>query len=202
MATNPVIQQLFSTDKKMFDSLMKLYGFDDLRQSNHPQFDRAEKENETFIDMIQLGPDNKGVSYPRVLYEDDDDIHLMQHAEFIIRYWDLVKNNKWFLLEYYTHMETHRLQKAEKQMMLMAGSALLGGQVEGVSVQQPMPNLQQVGMGANMRNMQQQLQAQMQNGKSIQQVTSKNQRAGNGPGDSELQQNRTETTDQIRPRER
>lgn len=217
MATNPMVQQLFSTDKKMFDSLMKLYGFDDLRQSNYPQYDRAEKENETFIDMIHFGPDNKGISYPRVLYEDDDAIHLMQHAEFIVRYWDLVKNNKWFLLEYYTHMETHRLQQAEKQMMLMPGAALLGAQVENVSTQQPMPNLQQVGMDANMRqiqqqmmmsgggnvrNMQQQLQAQMQNGRSLQQVTSKQQRAGNGPGDSQLQQNRTETTDQIRVRER
>jgi hypothetical protein len=115
-----------------------------------------------------MGQNLHGMTAPVVLFEDDDIIHEEEHIEFIVRYWEMVKDNKPFLMAYYTHMEKHRLQKQEKQAMLMPGASLLTGQMMQLAGNQPPPNLPQVAMDSQMRKMQQMQadQAQVQPGVS------------------------------------
>ncbi len=144
MSQNPAVLQRMSTDARVLDKFIKLYGMEELRDSSAPHRDRAERENEAFMDMIRLGQNLEGVSKPIVLYEDDDDIHLSEHGDFIIKQWENVRNNQQFLFDYYVHTEGHRLQKEEKQAKLIAGAALATGQMAAQSVNAPPPNLQQI----------------------------------------------------------
>lgn len=153
MQTNPALAQKLATDSRLFDKMMRVYNLEDMRDSSAPHRDRAARENETFLDMVNLGQGNKGMMYPRVLFEDDDIIHEQEHAEFAVMYYELFKDNQWFLLEYYKHMETHRLQKEEKQAKLLPGASLLTGQMQQMAGGQQAPDLQQVFMDAQMKKM-------------------------------------------------
>lgn len=154
MAQNPAVQQRLATDAKTLDKFLKEFGMDQLRDDSAPHRERAERENETFLDMLNLGQNLEGISRPQVLYEDDDIIHENEHADFIIKYWDRVKHNKEFLLEFYTHQEKHRMQKKEKQAELMAGASLLTPTMEAGASQAPIPTPQQVAVDSQMRMMQ------------------------------------------------
>lgn len=152
---NPALQERMSRDAQTLDKILKEFGMDQLRDRSAPQRDRAESENETFLDMARMGQNLSGISRPVVLYEDDDKLHLDTHTEFIVKYWDWVKNNPQFLLEFYTHMEKHRLQDQEKQALLMPGTAQLTGQMEGMAIQQPLPNPMQITQDSFQRQLKQ-----------------------------------------------
>lgn len=154
MATNPAVQQRLATDAEVLDDFLKVFEMDQLRDRGKPHRERAERENETFLDMMQMGNDLQGISRPIVIFEDDDIIHEAKHTEFIVNYWESVRNNPAFLLEFYIHLERHRLQKEEKAARLLAGASLETGQmVLGASQTQP-PGPQQIFMDSQMRSLQ------------------------------------------------
>ncbi len=159
MATNPAIQQRLATDAETLDKYLKFFQMDQLRDTSANQRDRAERENETFLDMMKLGANLEGIGRPIVIYEDDDIIHENKHADFIDRYWDEVRHNPEFLLEFYTHQEHHRLQKEEKAAKLLNGAALLTPDMVAAGAQQPPPNPQQVTIDAQIKSMQAQMMA-------------------------------------------
>jgi hypothetical protein len=159
MTQNPAVQQRLTADAKVLDKYLKFFEMDQLRDASSAQRDRAERENETFLDMLRLGQDLEGIPRPVVIYEDDDVIHEDEHTDFIVRYWETVRHNPAFLLEFYTHMERHRLQREEKQAKLMPGGAQLAGQMVSMASQQPTPQPQQVMVDSQIKNMQQKLMA-------------------------------------------
>ncbi len=154
MAQNPAVQQRLATDAKALDKYLKAFDMEQLRDSSAPHRERAERENETFLDILRLGKNLEGISRPLVIFEDDDIIHEDEHSSFIVKYWDVVRHNPQFLLEFYTHIEHHRLQKEEKAAKLAAGAALLTGQMVQGAAQQPTPQPQQIAMETQVKQMQ------------------------------------------------
>lgn len=155
MIQNPAVQQRLATDAKALDKVLKVYGMEQLRDRAAPQRDRAERENETFLDMLRMGSQMEGIQKPVVIFEDDDIIHEDEHAEFLVKYWDQARNNPQFLMEFYTHQERHRLQKEEKAARLMAGASLLTGEMVTSAAGQQPPTAQQVGIDAQIKQLQQ-----------------------------------------------
>ena len=157
MAANPAVQQRLASDAKTLDKFLKAFNMEQLRDAAAPHRERAERENETFRDMLNLGKNLEGIQRPLVIYEDDDIIHEAEHSEFIVKHWDLARNNPEFLMEFYIHLERHRLQKEEKEAKLIAGASLLTGQMVTAASQQQPPGAPQIAMDSQMK----QLQAQM-----------------------------------------
>ncbi len=159
MAQNPAVQQRLATNAKTLDQFLKAFGMDQLRDGSKPHRERAERENETFLDMMRLGPDLEGITRPIVIYEDDDDIHEDEHTDFIVNYWDSVRNNQAFLMEFYIHLEHHRLQKEEKAAKLLSGAAQLTGQMVTAGAQEPLPTPQQVAIDTQIKALQAKMMA-------------------------------------------
>lgn len=156
MAMNPAVQQRLASDAKTLDKFLKAFDMDDLRDRSAPQRDRAERENEAFLDMLRMGPDTQGLSRPVVIFEDDDDIHEDEHTDFIIRYWDIARHNVNFLMEFYIHQERHRLQKMEKGAQLMPGGSMAAGTMVTMAAQEQPPNPQQISLDSQIKQLQQQ----------------------------------------------
>ncbi len=154
MAQNPAVQQRLAQDSRTLDKFLKAFDMDQLRDAAAPQRERAERENEAFLDMIRLGQNLEGIARPVVIFEDDDIIHEQEHTDFITRYWDMVRHNQDFLMEFYIHMEHHRLQKQEKGAQLLPGASLSTGMMVTAGAQQPPPQPQQIMMDAKMKQLQ------------------------------------------------
>ena len=159
LAQGPLAQRL-SQDAEVLDKYLKYFGAETLRDGSSAHRERAERENETFLDMIRLGFDMEGIVKPFVIFEDDDDIHINKHTDFIVKYWDVVRHNKAFLMEFYIHMETHRLQKDEKQAKLMPGTSLETGAMVNQAAMIPRPSIQTIAINSQMRKQQEAQQAQ------------------------------------------
>lgn len=157
MAANPAVQQRLATDAKTLDKFLKAFNMEQLRDKSAPHRERAERENETFSDMIRLGENLQGISRPIVIFEDDDIIHEEEHTDFIVQYWEQVRNNPTFLMEFYIHLEKHRMQKDEKEAKILAGASLATGQMVTMASQEQPPNPMQIAQDAQMK----QLQAKM-----------------------------------------
>lgn len=157
MAQIPAVQARLQNDARTLDKFLKTFGVEQLRDAAAPHRERAERENETFLDMLRMGQNLEGVARPIVIFEDDDIIHEEEHTEFIVRYWDQVRDNPVFLREFYTHLETHRIQKEEKMAKLMPGTSLATGQMVAMASQQQPPNPQQIAMDAQMKQLQNQM---------------------------------------------
>jgi hypothetical protein len=182
LGQGPLAQRLGS-DAKVLDKYLKAFGVETFRDSSAVHRDRAERENETFIDVIRLGFDMEGIAKPIVVFEDDDDIHINEHTEFITKYWDQVRNNKAFLMEFYIHMETHRLQKEEKQAKLISGASLETGLMVQQASQIPRPSMQTISSDSQLRKMQaQQKQEQQANAPGQGVESTSTPQAGAPPG--------------------
>lgn len=160
MAQNPAVQQRLASDSETLDEFLKAFQMDHLRDKSAAQRDRAERENETFLDMMRLGKDMEGISRPVVIFEDDDIIHEAKHADFIVKYWDSVRNNPDFLMAFYMHQERHRMQREEKEAKIMAGASLAAPQMVTMGSQQQPPNPQQIAIDSQMKSLQSQYMAQ------------------------------------------
>lgn len=154
MAQNPAVQNRLTNDAKTLDKYLKFFNMEQLRDGSAAHRERAERENETFLDMLRMGQNLGGISRPLVIYEDDDIIHLDEHSDFIVKHWDLVRHNPDFLMQFYMHQERHRLQKEEKEAKLVNGAALAAGQMVAMGSQQQPPNPQQIAMDSQMRQLQ------------------------------------------------
>ncbi len=145
------LQNRLAMDAEVLDKYLKFFGIDTLRDKSAPHRDRAERENETFLDMVRLGFDTEGIAKPIVAFEDDDQIHIDKHTDFFVKNFEQFRSNKAFLMEYYIHVETHRLQQQEKAAQLMPGASLETGAMVQQASMIPKPAMQTIAMDAQVR---------------------------------------------------
>ncbi len=108
----------------VLDNFLKYFDAETLRDPSSVHRDRAQRENEVFLDMLRLGPNLEGIQKPIVMFEDDDDIHLADHDEFMIQNAEEFLRNENMMREFTLHKETHRQQKKEKMGEALPGSSL------------------------------------------------------------------------------
>ncbi len=159
MAQGP-LQQRLAQDANVLDEYIKFFDVGDvLRDGSAVQRDRASRENETFLDLLRLGPNDDGVKLPIVIFEDDDDLHADQHLRMYVENFDEISNNEYVHQQFLLHMEVHRIQKKEKQGEVTPGTRLLAPQSYAVAQQQPKMDFNQV-MGQNQQMQQMKMQQQ------------------------------------------
>lgn len=178
-------QQRIAQDAKVLDKYLKSFDAEHLRDASAAHRDRAERENEAFMDMIKMGVGAPGITKPIVIDEDDNIIHMGEHDEFLITVWDQVRDNKEFLLEFYTHKEMHRLKELVKQGQLMPGAEMSTGAMVQQGAQTPLPSVQAIFQRSMMEKMQAQSQPQPPPGQSQQSPQPQGPRMpSEGPGPS------------------
>lgn len=123
VAGHDSIKALMGQDAKVRDKYLKKMGVEDLRDGSHVHRERAERENEVFDDLLRLGDNQEGVSWPIVCFEDDDVIHDIEHDEWFLANFDEISKNPAFMQRYLTHKEWHNMQKQEKLGAMLPGSA-------------------------------------------------------------------------------
>ncbi len=143
LASGPASQRLQSS-AKVLDKYLDAFDADELRDGSSKHRDRAQRENEAFLDFLRLGPDAEGVMWPVVMFEDDDAIHQEEHTEFVLEYAEELMTNEWLMLRFLTHQEQHRLQEQEKAATLMPGTALQTGNMMAQAAAQPAPTVQAI----------------------------------------------------------
>jgi hypothetical protein len=156
LAQNPAVQQRLSQDARVLDQYLKKFGVDDLRDASHTQRDRAEKENEVFDDLMRLGANQEGISWPVVLLEDDDIIHEQLHTDFILQNADELISNPDAYKQILLHLNTHRTQGEEKLGKLLPGTSQQTAAAMGMAQNTPLPAPGQI-----MQYNQMQMQASM-----------------------------------------
>jgi hypothetical protein len=155
LAQGPLGQRL-ATDAKVLDEFLKTFDVEELRDASSAHRDRVNRENETFLDMVRLGPDLEGITKPIVIFEDDDVIHMAEHAQCLIENFEEFRSNEVMFMQFLTHMETHKMQSEEKAAKLMPGAHTQVGPMMEVARKQALPTPQTVAMDAQMRQQQQQ----------------------------------------------
>lgn len=132
------------SDPEILDEVLKFFDMEGLRDADSVHRDRADKENEIFLDMARLGPDLDGVPSPIVFFEDNDLVHMAKHAKFICANADMLRTNPWLQERIFAHQEMHRLQSFEKQGVLPGGTAMQAPNMVGAAYQAQAPNLLQI----------------------------------------------------------
>ncbi len=150
---------------KVLDAVFKFFDVEHLRDESASHRDRAQRENEVFQDMLRLGFNLEGISKPIVLFEDDDDIHIAEHTEFLIQNSDEVMRNENFLREYLMHVEQHRIQKQEKMGEMPPGTSLqVPNMAASITQNAPAPTIQTIFQGTQLKQQQAQQLQQAQAG--------------------------------------
>jgi len=106
----------------VLDKFLKFFDADLLRDQSAMHRDRAEKENEKFADLGQLGPSAKGVNMPMVMPIDDDALHIQEHEADMIEKAEELQANPFELEMRLFHIEMHRIAAKEKKGELVPGS--------------------------------------------------------------------------------
>lgn len=165
----PSVAQRLATNAKVLDRFLKDFGLEHLRDESAPHRDRAARENEAFIDMLRLGPNTEGIPRPLVIMEDDDDIHMAEHDEFLVENEIEFRSKPELYNLFLAHKEQHRLQKEEKLGKIMPGTSLQTATMETMASQSAAPTTQHIYLDTRMRRLQdeqrmaaQQAQAQQQ----------------------------------------
>lgn len=156
--SNPAVQQRLGSSAKVLDQYLKFFDADELRDASGTHRDRAQMENEVFSDLLRLGPQALATGSPRVLFEDDDDIHAEEHTEFLIQNADEIMANEAFFLFFMQHLERHRLQKQEKLGQLSPGTSLQVPTMSAAARKAPLPTVSTIYQQGIMRQQQQQQQ--------------------------------------------
>ena len=130
--------QRLATDVKVQDDFLKEFGAETLRGFSGAHRDRAANENELFTDMLKLGPDRIGQSAPIVIFEDDDNIHLAEHTDFIVRNATELMSNPAIIQLVLTHAEQHRIQGKAKQGEAPPQAANMVAMAQGAARRQPL----------------------------------------------------------------
>lgn len=141
MANNPAVVQRLQTDPKVLDEYLKFFDADKLRDKSASHRDRAQRENEQFMDLLRLGPQAMAGGAPGVLYQDDDQIHMDEHIDFLIQNSEEIRRNEQFLQFILTHIERHRYQIMEKQGQLMQGTSLQVPNMMAAARKAPLPTI-------------------------------------------------------------
>jgi len=142
------------------DNFLKFFDADELRDKSAAHRDRAQRENEQFSDLLNLGPEALGGGQCVVIYQDDDSIHLDEHTDFFVKNADQITRNPQFMETFLLHIEQHRYQASQKQGDMMQGTSLqLPGMMQQVK-QTPPPGMPQVQQGAMLKQQEQAQQPQ------------------------------------------
>jgi len=153
MAQNPAVAQRLQGSAKCLDEYLKFFDAEVLRDDSARHRDRAQRENEQFMDLLRLGPQALQTGSPIVLLEDDDDIHLNDHTDFLLQNSDEIMRNEAFLLYFLQHTNRHRLQKQEKAGDLMPGTSLQVPNMQSSAEKAAVPTVQTIYQKAQMDNM-------------------------------------------------
>jgi hypothetical protein len=121
LINNPTIGDRLK-DPGVMDEFLKFFGADLLRNTSSVHMDRADKENELFADIGQLGPSGTGMTLPIVMPFDDDDIHIRKHEEDMVSKADELQTNPFELQARVFHLEMHKIQRREKMGEVPPGS--------------------------------------------------------------------------------
>jgi hypothetical protein len=159
LAQNPVVQQRMQ-DAGVLDEYLKRFGVEVLRDKSASHRDRAQRENETFLDLLRLGADAEGIPLPAVFFEDDDDIHMNEHADMFVQNTDEFRTNELRMMQFHLHMEQHRLQKQEKEAKLITGASQQAPAMMQASRSVPLPNAQTIQIDSQRRAAEAQKQPQ------------------------------------------
>ncbi len=139
---------------EVLDNFLKYFDAEVLRDTSSVHRDRAERENEVFLDMMRLGPNVEGVQKPIVMFNDSDEIHIAKHEEFLVQNAEEFLRNENMLREYLLHVETHRIQSQEKMGEALPGTALqVPNMATALRGQQP-PTAQTIFQNTQMKAMQ------------------------------------------------
>lgn len=116
-------------DANVMDKYLKEFEVEGLRDRSASHRDRATRENELFEDLLRLGPDGKTETMPVVLVEDDHDIHISEHTDWMLKNDSDLMRTKWLMQSLMLHIEMHRIQKKELQGDIPIGAANLVGKI-------------------------------------------------------------------------
>lgn len=161
-------------DAYVMDEYLKYFDAEKLRDRSSAHRDRAQRENSYFSDLVRLGPQGaEGTMAPVVLPEDDDDIHLAEHAQYEIQNTEELLQNPAVHFQWIMHQETHRIQSQEKKGAVPPGSTVLVPQMYGQVMQTPNADGTMVAADQQQRVQAQQQQQQMQAQQAAQQSQTK-----------------------------
>jgi len=157
---NKAVQDRLAQNPGVLDQFLKFFDADELRDKSAAHRDRAQRENEQFSDLLNLGPEALGGGQCVVIYQDDDSIHMDEHTDFFVKNADQITRNPQFMDAFLLHIEQHRYQASQKQGDMMQGTSLqLPGMMQQVK-QTPPPGMPQVQQGAMLKQQEQAQQAQ------------------------------------------
>lgn len=129
---------------KVLDQYLKYFDAQELRAPDANHRDRAERENEVFLDMLRLGANAEGLFKPTVVFEDDDDVHMAEHQDFFVQNAEEFLQNPEMMKVWTLHQETHRMQSMEKTGALPPGTSLQVPAMAQQAAQQQAPQIQQI----------------------------------------------------------
>jgi hypothetical protein len=153
LASGPAATRI-QQDAKVLDKFLEEFDAETLRDASAPHRDRAQRENEMFLDMLRVGLTAEGVQMPYPIFADDDVIHDGEHSEFEIRHYDELITNPTVYHRFLEHKEWHRIQNQEKGGAAAPGTAMLTPQMYPMAQQQPTPTPQSAGQSAMMMQQQ------------------------------------------------
>jgi hypothetical protein len=169
MATgNPAVQQRLQQNPKCLDEYLKFFDAETLRDDSASHRDRAQRENEQFMDMLRLGPQGMSSGAPVVITADDDAIHIQDHTDFLIQHAEEILRNPQFYRVILEHLNRHHLAQGEKQSQLPPGTSLQTPQMMAQAEKQPAPQVAQIYAMKQNQQAQQQQQAQVQSAQQTQ----------------------------------
>lgn len=138
LAKLPIMQTRLQ-DADVLDQFLKYFDADKLRDMSSAHRDRARRENQIFSDYARLGPTASGLKAPVVMFEDDDNIHMAIHVDYLVRNSEEITSNEVYMQSFLLHIEQHRLQMQEKQGQVVPGASIALPQMYAQARQAPPP---------------------------------------------------------------
>lgn len=142
--SNAAVQQRLQNNPKALDEFLKYFDAETLRDDSSSHRDRAQRENEQFMDMLRLGPQGMSGGIPVVMLADNDDIHIQDHTDFLVQHAEEIQRNPQFFTFIQNHINRHTLKKAEKAGALPNGTSLNADQISTQAAQAKPPGVAQV----------------------------------------------------------
>lgn len=159
---NPAVQQRLQQNPKALDEFLKFFDAETLRDDSASHRDRAQRENEQFMDMMRLGAAGMSSGVPVVIEADNDQIHIEDHNDFLIQHAEEILRNQGFFRVILEHINRHQLQAGEKQNALPPGTSLQTGTMMTQAGAQKPPQVAQIFQGTQQIKQQQAQQAATQ----------------------------------------
>lgn len=161
---NPAVQQRLATNAKALDEYLKFFDAESLRDNSAAHRDRAQRENEQFLDLLRLGPEALSSGAPCVLFRDDDMIHGDEHTDLLVTHAEEIMRNEWFFKYLMEHINRHEINGQEKAGQAQPGTGLQTGGMMAAAEQIPKPTVTTIWQNAIMKQQQQALSGPSQSG--------------------------------------